>query len=541
MTEAIEHDDLWWRQAVTYQVYIRSFADGDGDGTGDLAGLRSRLGYLRDLGVDALWINPWYESPLNDGGYDVANYRAIDRRYGDLAGAEALISDAHDLGLKVLADLVPNHTSSEHAWFREAISAAPGDASRDRYYFRSGRGPDGTEPPNNWQSVFGGPAWTRIDDGDWYLHLFDVSQPDLNWDHPEVRADFLDIFRFWFDRGIDGFRVDVAHGLSKDPSLPDLAAGVPAFGIEQDGSHPYWDRDEVHEIIREWRSVADSYAGKVMVAEAWVSPERLPMYLESDQYHQSFDFDFLTAPWTAAARRPLIERAIQLIDSNAAMPTWVLSNHDVIRHATRFALAPENQPTGINASVVDDDLDQHVGLNRARAAAMLMLALPGSVYLYQGEELGLREVTDLPPEVLDDPIWERTGHKIKGRDGCRVPIPWTRSGPAFGFGEAAPWLPQPSDFADFSVEAQTGVAGSTLELYRSALALRRAHLSAGSTFAWIDMGDDVIAFERGGITNVTNFGDEPVELPNGTILLTSGPSDGHTVGTDVTAWIQTPS
>ena len=498
----------WWREAVTYQVYIRSFADGNGDGTGDIAGLRTRLGHLVDLGVDAVWINPWYVSPLHDGGYDVADYRNIDPRYGSVAEAKTLIAEAHALGLRVLGDLVPNHTSVEHEWFRTE--------RHDHYHVRPGRGSDGAEPPTNWQAVFGGPAWERLPGGDWYLHLFDVSQPDLNWANPAVRDDFLDILAFWFDLGIDGFRVDVAHALTKDPEFPDLPEGALAFG-EGGATHPYWDRDEVHDIIRTWRHLADTYDGdRVLVAEAWVAPDRLPLYLEADQYHQSFNFEFLGAPWKAVERRDVIERSLELLDGHGVMPTWVLANHDVPRQVTRFG---------------------RDGLRRARAAALLMLALPGSVYLYQGEELGLPEVTDLPEDVLDDPIWERSGRTLKGRDGCRVPIPWTRSGPSFGFGDVEPWLPQPERFAELSVEAQAGQPGSTLELYRAALRIRSERLVGTDDFEWLDLGPDVIAFRRGDLVSITNFGGS-IPMPDATMLLRSVHDAPDTVGTDETVWLE---
>ncbi len=537
--ELAEHGTApWWQQAVTYQVYIRSFADGNGDGTGDLAGLRSRLGYLRDLGVDALWINPWYRSPLHDGGYDVADYRDIGELYGTLDEAQLLIDEAHALGLRVLADLVPNHTSNEHAWFRDALAAGSGAPARSRYLFRPGAA-DGEAPPNNWRSVFGGPAWSRTDDGEWYLHLFDVTQPDLDWDNPEVRDEFLDVLRFWFDRGIDGFRVDVAHSLAKDPELPDVDPDAQAITSGNDGSHPFWDRDELHDIVRDWRRLADGYDGdKVLVAEAWVAPDRLPNYIAPDQYHQSFNFDFLTAPWDATARRAVIDRSIGLMHEVGSVPTWVLSNHDVIRQATRFALRGADDPIRLLADGIPGDVDLRLGLRRARAGALLMLALPGSVYLYQGEELGLPEVHDLPEEVLDDPIWTRSGHTIRGRDGCRVPMPWSRTGPSFGFGSGPGWLPQPEAFGDLSVEAQAGVEGSTLELYRSAIAVRSTRLADSLDFEWVDSDADVLAFRRGGLLNITNLGREPVDLPTGELVLASAPIvDGRLAG-DTSAWVE---
>lgn len=519
----------WWRHAVVYQIYVRSFADGNGDGIGDLAGMTSRLPYLRDLGVDALWINPWYPSPLLDGGYDVADYRDVDPRIGTLAQAEAFIAAAHEHGIRVLADLVPNHTSWDHDWFRAALAAAPGSPERNRYHFADGSGPDGSLPPNNWTSFFGGPAWTRLDDGQWYLHLFDTSQPDLNWELDEVRAEFEDVLRFWFDRGIDGFRVDVAHALRKAPGLPDVE---PPFRNSDPGpgNHPYLDRDEVHEVIRGWRRVADAYDDRMLVAEASVHPERLPDYLRSDEYHQAFNFEFLEVGWRGWRQRDTIPRAVERATAVGSTPTWTLSNHDQVRHATRFAL-----PSEVDAKrwLLGGDrrwLDEGLGVRRARAAALLQLALPGSVYLYQGEELALPEATELPVEVLQDPEWERSDHTTKGRDGCRVPVPWVATAPSFGFGDTDdPWLPQPADYGRYAVDVQAGDPTSTLELHRRALALRRAHLTGDEEVDFLDLGRAVVAFRRGsGVVCVINMGTRPVVLPPGRLLLASGdgPTDG---------------
>ncbi len=542
MTTDAAQIDRWWRTAVVYQVYIRSFADGNGDGTGDIAGLRSRLGYLRDLGVDAIWINPWYRSPLADGGYDVADYRDIDPQYGTLAEAEALVREAHEHGIKVIGDLVPNHTSEQHVWFQEAINAPIGDPSRERYHIRPGKGPDGSEPPSDWRSVFGGPAWTRLPDGEWYLHLFAPEQPDLNWEHPEVRSEFCDVLRFWMDRDLDGFRVDVAHGLVKAPGYPDaneeqrLLAG--ARGTE---NHPFWDRDGIHPIVREWRAVLDGYAGgRMLVAEAWVPrPERLALYLRPDEYHQSFNFSLLEADWTEAAYRKIIEESLESQGAIGAAPTWVMSNHDVVRHATRLGL-PEG--TDWRDWLLNGDrtvLDADTGVTRARAVALLMLALPGGTYLYQGEELGLPEVHDLPEDVLDDPVWERSGHTAKGRDGCRVPMPWTNEGPAFGFGSDEPWLPMPAEFGAMSVEAQAEVEGSVLELYRAALALRRDHLVDDEMLEFLEAGDGVFAFRRGsGVRCVVNMSTAPVGI-DGDVLLTSGPlTDTGELPVDTAVWLR---
>jgi alpha-glucosidase len=537
----------WWRHAAIYQVYLRSFADGDGDGTGDLAGLRSRLPYIASLGVDAIWLNPWYRSPLADGGYDVADYRDIDPRFGTLADADALIAEAHDHGIRVLADLVPNHTSDQHAWFQQALAAGPGSPARARYHFRPGRGPGGTHPPTDWLSVFGGPAWSRVHDpggaaDEWYLHLFDASQPDLNWANPEVRAEFRAVLSFWLDRGVDGFRVDVAHGLAKDPTYPDV--GLEDEGILHavgGGDHPFWDRDELHEVVREWREVLDRYPGeRMMVAEAWVSSiERMARYLRQGEFHQSFNFDFLRCPWDARRLRAVVDSSLAAASCVGSTPTWVLSNHDVVRHATRYGL-----PAGVKAGewLLAGDrglLDARLGARRARAAALLMLALPGSVYLYQGEELGLPDVHDLPIGVLDDPVWFRSGHTRKGRDGCRVPIPWTPDGPSYGFGPGGAWLPQPPGWGKRSVACQDGVEGSFLELYRRALALRRRHLVGDEDLAWLAGPGEVIAFERGsGMRCVVNLGAGPVTLPDhDEVLVASDPLDGGRLPADTAVWL----
>ena len=536
--------ETWWRNAVVYQVYPRSFADANGDGTGDVAGIISRLDHLEALGVNAIWISPWYPSPLLDGGYDVVDYRDIDPRFGTLDDARRLTTEAHARGIKIIVDIVPNHTSSGHRWFREAIADPIGSPSRDRYIIRPGRGPEGAEPPNNWVAVFGGSAWSRLDDGEWYLHLFDVSQPDLNWNHPEVRAEFQDIFRFWIDLGVDGFRIDVAHGLVKHPDFPDVEVTGTVLESENlsDGSHPFWDRDGVHEIIREWRAVldeAEAAAGRdlMMVAEAWVHPTRLPLYLRADEYHQSFNFDFLTCGWDAEEMRGAIDRALDAANGVGSTPTWALSNHDVVRHATRYGL-PDGTPW--RTWVLDgphDILDPELGLDRARAATLLLLALPGSTYLYQGEELGLPEAYDLPVDVLDDPVWENSGHTVKGRDGCRVPIPWESSGPSLGFGSAEPWLPQPAVFAELAADQQTGDADSTLNLYRRAIGLRGSDWVGAGPLEWFDLGAGTLAFRRGAMTCAVNLTAEPVDLPAGTPVLTSGPLANGKLGANRAIWL----
>ncbi|MFG3493809.1 alpha-amylase family glycosyl hydrolase [Streptomyces sp. NPDC047928] len=462
----------WWRDAVIYQVYIRSFADSDGDGVGDLRGARERLPHLARLGADAVWLTPFYASPQADGGYDVADYRAVDPVFGDLSDADDLVRTAHRLGLRVIVDIVPNHTSDRHPWFQAALAGT----GRDRYHFRPGKGPDGALPPNDWESVFGGPAWTRVADGQWYLHLFAPEQPDLNWDNPEVSAEFASVMRFWLDLGVDGFRIDVAHGMVKAAGLPDIGhrEQVRLIGTQQ---LPFFDQDGVHEIHRTWRALLDSYDGeRIGVAEAWApTAERLALYVRPDELHQAFNFQYLNCPWDADALHRVIDDSLRATTSVGAPTTWVLSNHDVVRHTTRYG-----------------------SLRRARAAALLMLALPGSAYLYQGEELGLPEVTDLPDEARQDPAFHRGEGQDGLRDGCRVPIPWSEEGSSYGFGPGGSWLPQPAGWGALSVAAQTGDPASTLELYRSALALRREHpaLGAGDAVEWLPAPEGVLAFRR---------------------------------------------
>ena len=559
--------DPWWRSAVTYQLYIRSFADGNGDGLGDVAGIRSRLGYLARLGIDAIWVNPWYPSPQADGGYDVADYRDIEPAFGTLEEAQALIDEAHALGIKVILDIVPNHTSDEHAWFVAALAAAPGSPERERYIFRPGTGPDGDRPPNDWRAVFGGSAWERVTEpdgspGEWYLHLFDPKQPDLNWDNPAVREEFLDILAFWFDRGADGFRIDVAHGLVKDPALPDLGTDDERiFGAPDRADHPHWDLPGVHDIYRDWRRLADSYLPpRAFVAEAWVSsPERLAAYLRPDELHTAFDFDFVRAPWDAAELRNTATSSLQAHDKVGAPVMWVLSNHDITRHVTRLGRPrPSRDAEEVEDSLhgVHGPVDVELGRRRARAALLLELALPGGVYLYQGEELGLEEVEDLPDELLQDPTWLRSGHTERGRDGCRVPLPWSSHGPSLGFGTGPGWLPQPPSWSGLSVQAQDGTPGSMLDFYRQALRMRRElpALGAGdgTSIEWLELGDDVVAFSRRpGFACVLNTGSTPVQLPPGEILLTSAPLDehGHPSATspsslqllpDTAVWLRTP-
>ncbi len=544
----------WWRGASIYQVYLRSFADGNGDGVGDIAGLRSRLEYLAALGVDALWINPWYRSPMADGGYDVADYRDIDPLFGTLADAEELIAACHEHGIRVIADIVPNHTSDEHDWFKAALASPPGSRERARFWFRPGRGEHGELPPNDWRSRFGGPAWTRVQEadgspGEWYLHLFTPEQPDLNWENPEVAAEFDSILRFWMDRGIDGFRIDVAHGLAKDPALPDLGARADdseRFGRPDTLGHPHWDRDAVHEVFRRWRRVADEYPGdRMFVAEAWVTGlDRLALYVRPDELQTAFNFEFLMAPWKGPELREVIDDTVRTLGSVGAPATWVLSNHDVPRHATRYAAADGGGGRWRGESATGPD-DLARGLRRARAAALLTLALPGGVYIYQGDELGLWEVEDIPADHMQDPTFANTG---RTRDGARVPLPWSGEAPPFGFSppaaNAEPWLPQPIAWREITATRQQGDPASTLELYRAALRIRHGHPALGDgTLAWDEAAPaDVLSFTREpGFRCVVNLSPEPVMLPPGErVLVSSAPvGSAGALDPDAAAWLAT--
>ncbi|MDA8437377.1 MAG: glycoside hydrolase family 13 protein [Propionibacterium sp.] len=549
---AFLHDDAsWWRQAVVYQIYPRSFADANGDGTGDLAGICARVDYLAGLGIDAVWLSPFYPSALADGGYDVADYRDVDPRIGTLDDFDALVAALHARGIRVIVDIVPNHTSNLHAWFQEALAAGRGSAARERYIFRDGTGPDGSLPPTDWVSMFGGPAWERVPDGQWYLHNFAVEQPDLNWANPEVRADFVTTLRFWADRGVDGFRIDVAHMLTKDLSEP-LPSTAQLALIPKDGNHPLVDRDDVQEVYAEWREVFNSYdPPRTAVAEAWVNPARVPLYASPTSLGQAFNFDLLLADFDAGQFRDIITASLDLAARSGSSSTWVLSNHDVVRHATRYALSsprtggqhPDATPASaasawLRSRGADPALDRERGERRARAATLLMLGLPGSAYLYQGEELGLHEVAEIPDEQRQDPTFFRTGGAEIGRDGCRVPLPWTPGGTSFGFGPGGAHLPQPAWFTDHAVALEDRDPDSTLSLYRRALALRHA-LRADERLTWIETGrEDVLRFARpGGWEVVTNFGtqDYPLE-PTADVVVSSSEFTGTLAG-ESTVWI----
>jgi alpha-glucosidase len=550
----------WWRTAAIYQLYVRSFADGNGDGIGDLAGARAHLAYLAKLGVDAIWFNPWYPSPMADAGYDISDYRAIEPAFGTLEEADALIAEAHALGIRIIIDVVPNHGSDQHPWFRDALAAGPGSPERSRFWFRPGRGPGGGEPPNNWQSIFGGPAWTRVTEpdgspGEWYLHLFAPEQPDFNWSSPDVRTEFEDVLRFWFDRGVDGIRIDSAALLTKDPALPDLAAG------EVDS---FTDLDDVHDVYRAWRAIAEEAGDRLLVGEVWLpDAERTARYVAPDELHTVFNFPYLTCPWDAAALREVIEQTMALNVPVGAPATWVLSNHDVDRPVSRYGRADTAFDLLRRAYFHSFPVDRALGTRRARAAALLTMALPGSVYVYQGEELGLWEVQDIPDELRQDPIWRRTGGTDPGRDGCRVPLPWSGIESPFGFspnGAARePWLPQPKEWRDLTAAAELADDDSMLRLYQAGLRIRRsAPAFAADDLAWQPAPDGVLAFDRGGggdgdgdadadggasggavIRCVTNLSAAPVGLPPGaTVLLTSSPLTDGQLPPDTTAWLR---
>lgn len=559
MSQAFPARELrpWWRDAVTYQIYIRSFADSNGDGIGDVEGIRSRLPYLKKLGIDAIWITPWYPSPQKDHGYDVANYMDIEPDYGTLAQAEQLIKETHEHGIKFIIDIVPNHSSDQHLWFQAALKSAPGSPERARYVFRDGKGPNGDLPPNNWEAVFGGCAWERVIEADgkpgqWYLHLFAVEQPDFNWEHPEVRAHFEEVLKFWLDRGVDGFRIDVAHGMIKYPGLPDIPEGKKSSEMLAPHERPFWDQDGVHEIYRSWRKILDSYPGdRMAVAEAWVSPaERIARYVRSDELQNSFNFEMLTTLWKPDVIKKKIETSITALQEVGAPPSWVFNNHDVVRSIDRLDLGLTNHgDTTFSRQGDVTKLNISRGTLRALSATLMTLSLPGGTYLYQGEEIGLPEVRDIPEDRLTDPRWKMSEFKDRGRDGCRVPLPWkTDSAGGFGFSSNAAmtceqlWLPQSSWMGKYSVQSQEGVEGSTLSIYQNALAIRKQEPGLGDgPMEWIEAGKDVVAYSRPGkFACYINFG-SAIEIPTGSkVLISSGPLQGNSIPTDTAVWLRLP-
>jgi alpha-glucosidase len=559
LSPAPRTDPTWWRHAAIYQIYVRSFADSNGDGIGDLGGVREKLPYLAELGVDAIWFTPWYESPLKDGGYDVADYRRINPQFGSVDEAEALIREALELGIRTIIDVVPNHVSHHHAWFQEALAAEPGSPARDRFWFRDGRGTSGEIMPNDWPSNFSGDTWTRTTNADgtpgqWYLHLFTPEQPDLNWNHPDVRREHEDVLKFWFDRGVGGVRIDSAALVVKDPALPEIDESIRYAA----GEHPNVDRDELHDIYRSWRAVADSYEGtRVLVGEIWLPDlERFALYLRPDELHTAFNFDFMNRPWSAAELRQAITGTLAAHAPVGAPATWVLSNHDITRPVTRYGRADSSFDFTKKRFGTPTDLG--LGTRRARAAALLTAALPGSLYLYQGDELGLPEVEDIPLDRLDDPMHFRSAGVDPGRDGCRVPLPWSGTSAPYGFSPsgsvAEPWLPQPTTFRDLTVAHQEDDPDSMLSLYRRALRIRATEPAfVGEEFAWLSgeggersgaAGTDAAAaallFRRGAdVVVATNLSAVPVSLPpHSAVLLASGPLVDGRLPADTTVWLR---
>lgn len=541
----------WWRSAVIYQIYPRSFCDSNGDGIGDLNGITSKLEKLVELGVDAIWLSPFYRSPQKDGGYDVADYIDVDSLFGNLGDFDDLVLKSHKLGLRVIIDLVPNHCSSQHPWFQAAVNSPDNSEARKYFHFQDGQGIHGEKPPNNWQSMFGGPAWTRIKNSDgslgqWYLHLFDASQPDLNWENPKVRREFESILRFWLDRGVDGFRVDQPHAMVKAKGLPDhpYVDEAGAGFIEGREAPPMWFQDSVHEIFRDWRRILDSYPGeRVMCGEVYALPLSLmALWVRSDEFHQTFNFRFLDAGWERQKLEAAIDESFEAFGGVGAPATWVLNNHDVMRHASRFGGEYGRATASDGVGPEDAQPDNSLGLRKAKAATLFMLALPGSSYLYQGEELGLPEHTTLEAEYRQDPTFFRTKGKRVGRDGCRVPIPWLENQPALGFSSSGQtWLPQPESFAGHSRDVQEKDYDSTLNLYKAALKIRKNRNLGTGHFKWIDLlqsDKEVLAFTNGDLLVAHNFGGTDLEIPEGyEVLLASEDKDKKCLGANQTLWL----
>ena len=539
--------DEWWRSAIIYQIYPRSFADGNGDGMGDLPGITSRLGSLASLGIDAIWLSPFMRSPQKDAGYDVSDYTDVDPLFGTLADFDAMVTRSHELGLRVLVDLVPNHTSDQHKWFQAALAAPKGSPEREFYHFKEGKGENGELPPNNWLSMFGGPAWTRIEDGQWYCHLFDSSQPDLNWENPAVQLAFEEILRFWLDRGVDGFRVDQPHAMGKAEGLPDHpdVERAGAGFIEGEPSPPMWFQESVHPIFRRWRAILDSYPGeRAMCGEAYVLPlSFMALWVRNDEFHQTFNFRFLDSEWKPEILLKSINESFKAFDEVGAPSTWVLSNHDIIRHATRMGGVVGRPTASDGIGPNDPQPDRELGLRRARGATLFTLGLPGSTYLYQGEELGLPEHTTIAPEFRQDPTFFRTNGKRVGRDGCRVPLPWeSGAGAANGFNSTGKaWIPQPEIYAEYSRDLQEGVEGSTLEMYKHALRIRKELGLGHGSFDWVPefTNSTCLGYRNGSVLVIHNFGSEAIALPAGDVIASSRNGVSVSVEPDQTVWLQT--
>ena len=537
----------WWRTAVIYQIYPRSFADGNGDGIGDLVGTTARLESLRSLGIDAIWFSPFFKSPQKDAGYDVADYKTIDPLFGTNEEFYDLLAKAHSLGLRIIVDIVPNHSSDQHELFQAALRAAPGSPEREIYIFRDGKGANGELPPNNWESVFGGNAWTRTTNpdgtpGQWYLHIFDSSQPDFNWENPKVTELFEDILSFWLDKGVDGFRIDVAHGLVKEVGLPDVKIG--ATHVVDETEHPFWGQEGVHDIIRGWRKLLNRYEDRAMCAEAWVLPlSRMAKWVREDEYHQTFNFGYLETPWDRNALEKVVAESLREFGKVGAPSTWVLSNHDTIRHTSKYGV-PSIPLHGQGIGPDSEQPDEAMGLRKARAASAFMLGLPGGAYIYQGEELGLPEHTMLEGKYRQDPTWFRTNGEKVGRDGCRVPLPWeANGGPSFGFNTTGKsWLPAPESFKRYARDAQEGVPGSTLELYKRLIKERKEFAMGSGEFRFAPeySSDSTLGYVNNGVLVISNFGPDSVNVPAGKLLVTTQ-HDLTVEGVlehDQTAWIK---
>ena len=533
----------WWHKAVLYEVFLRSFADANDDGEGDIAGLVSRLPYIKDLGVDAVWISPWYVSPMRDGGYDVKNFLDVDPLFGTLEDVQNLIDASHELGLRVVLDLVSNHCSSQHPWFQSALASPEGSKEREWFYFKDGRGEGGNEPPNDWKSIFGGPAWTRTQNpdgtpGQWYFNLFDSSQPDLNWKNEEVLKHFDEILRFWFDRGVDGFRLDAVSAIGKDDDYRDMGfAPDDLYRPDIWGPVPFFDADGVHDVLRRWRRVAREYpTEKFLVGEVVVRDvDRLARYLRRDELQSTLSFDLCKIVWDANAFRQMINTLHGACFECHSWMTWTLSSHDEKRTVSRYS--QDGPAEGVLADVTQ------TGRERARSGYLLALTLPGSACIFQGEELGLWEVTDIPEDKLQDPIYFRTGKQELGRDGCRVPLPWEKEGTSLGFSSShEAWLPQPQGWADVSVATQLDDTSSTLRFFRSVLALRSTIFNDDEwAFTWDPSPTGVLVLRRGpDFRCVVNFSGEPFQIgPDEEALVSSSPlTHERVINVNNAAWLR---
>jgi alpha-glucosidase len=540
----------WWRSGVIYQIYPRSFADANGDGIGDLKGIEQKLDSLAALGIDAVWLSPFFKSPQKDAGYDVADYIDVDPLFGTLQDFDSMLAKAHCLGIRVMIDLVPNHTSDQHQWFQKALASEPGSAEREFYHFKDGLGANGDLPPNNWVSMFGGPAWTRITEkdgtpGQWFVHLFDSSQPDLNWSNEKVQEAFEQILKFWLERGVDGFRVDQPHAMAKAKGLPDhpYVSEAGAGFIEGRENPPMWFQEEVHPIFRRWRKILESYDGdRAMCGEAYVYPLSLmAQWVRPDEFHQTFNFRFLDAGWDPSKLFDAINESFEAFDDVGAPSTWVLNNHDVMRHRSRFGGNYGRTTASDGVGPNQPQPDNELGLKIAKGATLFMLGLPGASYLYQGEELGLPEHTTLENKFRQDPTFARTKGKRVGRDGCRVPLPWDQSSDSSGFSQTGKsWLPQPESYRELARSIQESDASSTLAFYKSALALRKELSLGEGSFAWVTghTGPDSLAYENSGIRVIYNFGKNPIDLGDAQVLISSQPLVSGQLETNSCVWVK---